>query len=244
MHEALRARRRSFHRLVLRIGSGPVREERARLARLAEQIGIPIDEVPADVFDRAVPEGVAHQGILLEAGPVPEVDLAELVPPSPRGGWLVALDGIEDPQNLGAILRVADAAGAIGALLPERRVAPLSPAAGRASAGALEHLPVTRVPNLSRALRFLKEQGFWVHGATPDAAIDLYEAPDRCFDPRLVLVLGAEGRGLRPGVRSVVDTLYRIPMKGQVASLNVASAAAVVLFEWTRRARSSAPGSA
>jgi len=221
----------------LRIGPGPRREELALVERLAAHAGIPVDEVSAEVFEEIAPEGVLHQGVLLEAGPVPEVTLADLVAPATRGAWLVALDGVEDPQNLGAILRVADAAGAAGALLPERRVAPLSPAAGRASAGAIEHLPIARVTNLTRALRALQAQGFWVHGATPDATLDLYETPDRLFDRRLVLVLGAEGRGLRPGVRAVVDTLYRIPMRGQVASLNVASAAAVVLFEWVRRDR-------
>jgi 23S rRNA (guanosine2251-2'-O)-methyltransferase len=237
VHEALRARRRTLHRVLLRIGSGPLRAELAARGELAAHAGIPVDEVPADVFDARAPEGVPHQGALLEAGPVPDVPLEELIPPAESGGWLVALDGIEDPQNLGAILRVADAAGVRGALLPERRVAPLSPAAGRASAGALEHLPVARVTNLSRALASLKEHGFWVHGATPDARLDLYETPDRLFDPRLVLVLGAEGRGLRPGVRAAVDTEYRIPMRGGVASLNVATAAAVVLFEWGRRRR-------
>jgi 23S rRNA (guanosine2251-2'-O)-methyltransferase len=182
--------------------------------------------------------------VLLEAGPIPELALEELVPGPDEGAWLVAADGVEDPQNLGAILRVADAAGARGALLPERRAAPLSPAVGRASAGALEHLPVARVGNLARALHLLKEQGFWVHGAAPDAALDLYEAPDRLFDRRLVLVVGAEDRGLRPGVRAAVDTLYRIPMQGRVASLNVATATAVVLFEWARRARLGPLGSA
>lgn len=240
--EALRARRRTLYRLRLRVGSGPLREELTALARLAEPLGIPVEEVPAASFDSEVPPDLPHQGVLLDAGPLPELSLEDLVPLPGRGGWLVALDGIEDPQNLGAILRVADAAGVAGALLPERRVAPLSPAVGRASAGALEHLPVARVTNLGRALRALKEQGFWVHGATPDAPGDLYETPDRAFDPRLVLVLGSEGRGLRPGIRAAVDTLYRIPMRGQVSSLNVATAAAVVLFEWARRSRPRPPG--
>jgi 23S rRNA (guanosine2251-2'-O)-methyltransferase len=242
VHEALRARRRTLHRLLLRGGGVPLRGELAMLADLAAQAGIPVGEESASVFDARVPEGVSHQGVLLEAGPVPAVSLEDLIPPADSGGWLVALDGIEDPQNLGAILRVADAAGVRGALLPERRIAPLSPAAARASAGALEHLPVARVTNLARALGSLKDHGFWVHGATPEAPLDLYETPDRLFDRRLVLVLGSEGRGLRPGVRSAVDTLYRIPMQGQVASLNVATAAAVVLFEWARRGREAARG--
>jgi 23S rRNA (guanosine2251-2'-O)-methyltransferase len=243
VHEALRARRRTLYRLLLRRGAAPPREDLAGLARLAGEAGVPVAEVPAADFDGLAPASLPHQGVALEAGPVPEVSLESLVPAEGQGAWLVALDGIEDPQNLGAILRVADAAGVAGALLPERRVAPLSPAVGRASAGALEHLPVARVTNLARALHLLKDRGFWIHGAAPDAGADLYETPDRLFDPRLVLVLGAEGRGLRPGVRAAVDTLYRIPMRGQVASLNVATAAAVVLFEWARRARAVPLGS-
>jgi 23S rRNA (guanosine2251-2'-O)-methyltransferase len=242
--EALRARRRTLHRLLLRRGaSGPLREELAALARLAEAAAVPVTELAAPDFDRRAPAGLPHQGALLEAGPIPDVPLSALVPAAGEGAWLVALDGIEDPQNLGAILRVADAAGAAGALLPERRIAPLSPAVGRASAGALEHLPVARVTNLARALHLLKEHGFWVHGAAPDADADLFETPDRLFDRRLVLVVGAEGRGLRPGVRAAVDVLVRVPMAGRVGSLNVATATAVVLFEWVRRARRHSPGS-
>lgn len=243
VHEALRARRRPLVRLRLRrAAAGAPRQELLDLARLAEQAGVPVEELPASEFDRLVPPGLPHQGVLLEAGPVPELSLEALVPPPGEAAWLVALDGVEDPQNLGAILRVADAAGVRGALLPERKAAPLSPAVGRASAGALEHLPLARVGNLARALHLLKERGFWVHGAAPDADLDLYETPDRLFDRRLVLVVGAEGRGLRPGVRAAVDTLYRIPMRGRVASLNVATATAVVLFEWARRARSAPLG--
>lgn len=239
--EALRARRRALHRLLLRCGAGGLREEQMDLARLAEQGGVAVEARPAGDFDRVAPAGLPHQGVLLEAGPIPELPLEALVPAPDEAGWLVALDGVEDPQNVGAILRVADAAGVGGVLLPERRAAPLSPAVARASAGALEHLPVARVGNLARALHLLKERGFWVHGATPDAPLDLYETPDRLFDRRLVLVVGAEGRGLRRGIRAAADTLYRIPMRGRIGSLNVASAAAVVLFEWTRRTRLPGP---
>jgi len=237
IREALRARRRTLRRLVLRAGERSPRPELLDLLERARAAGVPSEEIAPDRFDREVPPGVAHQGVLLEAGPIPILDLADLVPASGDAGWLVALDGIEDPQNLGAILRVAEAAGARGALLPERRVAPLSPAVARASAGALEHLPVAQVTNLVRALETLKEREFWVHAADPTEGRDLYEIPDRLLTGRLVLVLGAEGRGLRPGVRAAVDVFVRIPMAGLVESLNVASAAAVVLFEWARRAR-------
>jgi 23S rRNA (guanosine2251-2'-O)-methyltransferase len=246
VREALRARRRILYRLCVRQpesakAPASLRPELAGLWHEAERAGVPVDAVPPAVFDHAAPVGVPHQGVLLEAGPLPRPRWEELIPGPGAPGWLVACDGVEDPQNLGAILRVADAAGAVGALLPERRAAPLSAAVGRASAGALEHVPVAPVTNLSRTLERLKEQGFWVHGADPEAELTLFEAPDRLFAERMVLVVGAEGRGLRPGIRAALDVSYRIAMRGSVASLNVATAAAVVLFEWRRRADAARP---
>ena len=235
VREALRARRRNVQRLLLRGGERNPRPEVLDLIARARTAGVPVEELAAERFDREAPFGVPHQGVLLEVGPIPILEIEELVPPA-GGCWLVALDGIEDPQNLGAILRVAEGAGAKGALLPERRVAPLSPTVARASAGALEHLPVAQVTNLARSLEWLKEREFWVHAADPVEGLDLYDIPDRLLTGRLVLVLGAEGKGLRPGVKSAVDVFVRIPMAGVIESLNVASAAAVVLFEWARRA--------
>jgi 23S rRNA (guanosine2251-2'-O)-methyltransferase len=142
----------------------------------------------------------------------------------------VALDGVEDPQNLGAVIRVAEAAGALGLILTSRRAPPLGAAVSRASAGAVEHLPVSRVGNLRRALEQLKEGGFWAIGADPDAAEDLFLTPDRIWQGDLVLVFGSEGRGLRRTVVEALDHRVRIPMAGRVGSLNVAAAAAVVLF--------------
>jgi 23S rRNA (guanosine2251-2'-O)-methyltransferase len=149
----------------------------------------------------------------------------------------VALDGIEDPQNLGAIARVAEASGAAGLVLTQRRSAPLGAAVARASAGAIEWLPVARVVNLSRALRALKDAGFWVFGASPDAPDDLFGLDPRLLRGDRVVVLGAEGRGIRSGVERLVDHRVRIPMAGRVASLNVSTAAAVILFELARSDR-------
>jgi len=238
VREALRAGRRPLHRLRLRESGGrPPGPELVDIVARARAAGVPAEEVPAVRFDREAPRGMPHQGVLLEVGPLRCPSLPELVPARDEPCWLLALDGVEDPQNLGALLRVADAAGVHGALVPERHSAPLSAAAARASAGALEHLPVARVTNLARALNQLKSQGFWIHGGDPRAGQDLFEAPARLFDRRMVLVLGAEGRGLRPGVRDTIDVSFRIPMAGAVASLNVATAAAVFLFEWRRRSR-------
>jgi 23S rRNA (guanosine2251-2'-O)-methyltransferase len=147
----------------------------------------------------------------------------------------VALDGVEDPQNLGAIIRVAEAAGAQGLVLTARRAPPLGAAVARASAGAVEHLPVARVGNLRRALQQLQGGGFWLIGADPAEGEDLFQSADRIWQGDLAVVFGAEGRGLRRGVLGLLDHRIRIPMLGQVGSLNVAAAAAVVLFEVVRR---------
>ena len=181
--------------------------------------------------------GAASQGVLLDAGPLPELPLEELAVSGRAPRTLVALDGVEDPQNLGAIVRVAEAAGTVGLILTRRRAPPLSPAVARASAGAIEWLPVARVANLPRSLDRLKALGFWVFGGEADAPLELYSLPDRLLTGHRVLVLGAEGRGLRDGVRRVVDHRVQIPMTGRVASLNVAAAAAVLLFELRRRSR-------
>jgi 23S rRNA (guanosine2251-2'-O)-methyltransferase len=180
-----------------------------------------------------LPAGARNQGLVLEAGPLPAPSLEELqsldvLPGEARR--LVALDGVEDPQNLGAVIRVAEAAGALGLILTSRRAPPLGAAVSRASAGAVEHLPVSRVGNLRRALEQLKEGGFWTIGADPDAAEDLFLTPDRIWQGDLVLVFGSEGRGLRRAVVEALDHRVRIPMAGRVGSLNVAAAAAVVLF--------------
>lgn len=231
--EALRAGRRELRRLELRAG----RQERAELVeirRLAEERKLPITElrVPGGGRDES-------QGVRLEAGALPEFDLEPLLS-LVRGEspWLVALDGVEDPHNVGAVARVAEACGCSGLLLTRRHAPPLSPAVSRASAGAIEHLPVGRVPNLKRALEALREYGYWSIGA--DGAGDsLYEMGERSWKGPLVFVLGAEGRGLRSGVLEAVDFRVGIPMLGQVASLNVSTAAAVLLFEGVRRTRDS-----
>lgn len=232
--EALRARRRRLDRLVIRRGrhAHAVRGLRVR----AEALGVPVVEEPDEAFQKLAPAG-NHQGVLLAAGPLPVLSLDELLAAAPKPRLLVALDGVEDPQNVGAIARAADAAGASGLLMTSRRAPPLGAAVTRASAGAIESLPVARVSNLSQALDELKDRGFWIFGADPEAPGDVYGVPDRAFEGDACLVLGAEGRGLRPGVARRVDHPLRLPMAGRTASLNVAGAAAVLLYEWVRRGR-------
>jgi 23S rRNA (guanosine2251-2'-O)-methyltransferase len=236
--EALRAHRRALHRLRVRKGRGG--PELARILALAQALGIPVEEELDASFRRAVAADANTQGVLLEAGPLPILSLPQLMTAGGSPRMLVALDGVEDPQNVGAIARVAEAAGAIGLVLTERRAPPVGPAVARASAGAIERLPVARVPNLVRALEALRAGGYWIFGADAEAPASLFSLADRVFEGDACVVLGAEGRGIRPGVRDQVDHLVRVPMAGALASLNVATAAAVVLFEWVRR-RGEAP---
>jgi len=202
---------------------------------LAREAGVRVVEDPGSAADS---ETTRAPWVRLEAGPLPEVDLAALLSDrSAASQTLIALDGVEDPQNLGAIARVADASGVGGLVLTHRHAPPLSEAVSRASAGAIEWLPVCRVPNLVRALRTLKDRGFWVVGADLEAETDLFSAPDAWLRPPRVLVMGSEGAGLRRSVTEAIDHRVRIPMSGRIASLNVSTAAAVILFELGRRDR-------
>ena len=174
-----------------------------------------------------------HQGIVAVVRTREFLELEDLFEgPQPR--LLLALDGVEDPQNLGALLRTADASGVDGVLLTERRAAPLSAVAVKASAGAAEHVRIARVVNLVRALEQLKERNLWCVGLDERGTLD-YDEYD--FTSNTVVVLGREGDGLHDLVRKTCDHLLRIPMAGRVASLNVSAAGAVVLFEAARQRR-------
>jgi 23S rRNA (guanosine2251-2'-O)-methyltransferase len=235
---ALSAGRRRLHRLLVRPGAPGT--DLKRLIGLAQKAGLPIVEVdPAELAEMAGSGPAGPRGAVLEAGPLPELAgvarLCEVAEGEPGTRRFVVLDGVEDPQNVGTIARVSDAAGAGGLILTRHHSPPLTPAVTRASAGAIEWLPVARVTNLARALSELKSLGFWVVAADPEAKEGLYTVPDRLLSGDLAVVLGAEGRGLRPGIRSHVDHPVRIPMLGRVDSLNVATAGAVLLYELLRR---------
>jgi 23S rRNA (guanosine2251-2'-O)-methyltransferase len=166
-----------------------------------------------------------HQGVCAEADPYPYADAGGLL--SDGDALVVCLDEVQDPHNLGAVCRVAEAVGASGVVIPERRAAEVTPAVCKASAGAVEHLPVARVRNLADWLREAKGAGAWVYGA--DSAAELgYDEPD--YRGRVVLVLGAEGKGLRPRVAATCDALVALPLRGRVGSLNVSTAAAALLY--------------
>jgi 23S rRNA (guanosine2251-2'-O)-methyltransferase len=232
VREALRARRRRLLRVWIRT---PEPRGGGEILSLAEAAGVPVEWAPEAELAEKVPAGSRSQGLVLEAEALPELELAAaLAFPVEERPLLVALDGVEDPQNVGAIARAAEAAGARALVLTRRRAPPLSPAVSRASAGAIEHLPVARVPNLARALRELGERGYWRLGADGAGDVQPYWASSRLLAGASVLVLGSEEHGLRPGIAQELDQRLRIPMRGRVESLNVAAAAAVLLFDAAR----------
>lgn len=173
-----------------------------------------------------------HQGVVAEVDPYPYADAAAVL--AGEGALLVALDQVQDPRNLGAVARSAEAAGAGGLVIPERRAAEVTAVACKASAGAVEHLPVARVRNLADWLAEAKRAGFWIWGADAEAE----QAPwDVDLTGSTILVLGGEGKGLRPRVAASCDGLVALPQRGCVGSLNVSAAAAALLFEAVRQRR-------
>jgi 23S rRNA (guanosine2251-2'-O)-methyltransferase len=191
-------------------------------------------ETPAEELQRLC-GSPDHQGVVAEVDPYPYADPTSLFDDDDGQGIVVALDQVQDPHNLGAVCRVAEVAGACGVVIVERRAASVTPAACKASAGAVEHLPVARVRNLADWLAEAKEEGAWIYGAEAEAE---RRYTDLDWVGRAVLVLGSEGKGMRPRVASRCDELLSIPTRGRVGSLNVSVAAAVVLFEAIRQRES------
>jgi 23S rRNA (guanosine2251-2'-O)-methyltransferase len=213
----------------------------AELAHLAESKGIELHRMNRHELDRLA-GGAAHQGIVLDVRPTRAfelTDLERLVENRGRGLRLLVLDQVEDPRNLGACLRTADAAGVDAVVVPRSRSAGLTSAAVKAAAGAAETVPLAVVPNLARLLAWIRQAGVWVVGADADAPADLYAAR---LEPPIAIVLGAEGKGLRRLTREHCDELVSIPMQGTVASLNVSVAAGVVLYELLRQAKQAPEG--
>lgn len=230
---ALRAGRRRLTELLLQ--RGPPSDRLSRLRELTAAPGIPVSEHSAPHL-QALCGSPDHQGALLRCGPLPllnEAAALALAGQQWRGvsgpPLLVALDQVEDPRNLGAVVRCCAAFGAGGLVIGRDHRAPLSAAASRASAGALETFPIHEVPNLARFLAQGKRRGFWVAGTLPEGGSAL---TGFTHDQPLILVLGNEGRGMRPLVRRHCDFLLTVPLPGG-GSLNVAAAAAIVLFQIT-----------
>jgi len=234
VREALRAGLPLDRVLVAKGAAGPRLQE---LIELCRERGIPVRFEPRAQLDRTA-GGAMHQGVIALGAAERYGSLEQT---TAARGLHVVLDGVEDPHNLGAIVRTAHAAGAAAIVIPERRAAGLTETVARAAAGAVAYLPVVRVANISRALEELKERGYWIYGLDErgDQPYDRVE-----FTAPTAIVLGGEGRGLHQTVARHCDFLVSIPMAagsaGGVASLNVSVAAGVVLFEWRRRQASSA----
>jgi 23S rRNA (guanosine2251-2'-O)-methyltransferase len=227
--EALRAGR------VRRLRVGPRADRRIDEAlALARKRGVAVERVDAETIERAA-RGAVHQGVVADVDAPRDYTVAELVASAaPQSPLLVVLDGIEDPHNVGAIIRTADAAGAHGLVRQARHAAALDGIAAKASAGAVAHVRVATVVNVARAVDELKAAGVWTVGLAGDAP-EPYDVID--FKVPTAFVLGAEGAGLRRLVRERCDRLVSIPMRGSVSSLNVSAAAAIVLFEAVRQRR-------
>lgn len=221
---------------VRRIKVGPRADRRIDEALVAARShGVTIERIDLQALDRAARGGV-HQGIVAELDAPHDYSIGELVAwASPEPPLLVVLDGVEDPHNLGAILRTVDAAGAHGVVRQQRRAAALDGIAAKASAGALVHVRIATAVNIARALEELKEAGVWTVGFAAEAE-ESYEAVD--FTLPTALVVGGEGEGLRRLTRERCERLVRIPLRGAVSSLNVSVAAGVALFEAARQRRS------
>jgi 23S rRNA (guanosine2251-2'-O)-methyltransferase len=230
VREALRAHRPLEKVLVAKGASGPRIKEIIDLCR-AESV--PLRFEPREMLDRAA-KGVSHQGIVAFGAVHAYAELDDVIDDA---SLLVILDGVEDPHNFGAIIRTAHAAGANAIVVPDRRSAPLTETVDRAAAGALAHLPIARVTNVTQTLERLKQKGFWIYGLD-ERGPELYDKVE--YTSPAAIVLGGEGKGLHQNVQKHCDVLVRIPMAGAVSSLNVSVAVGIVLFEWRRRRSSRA----
>jgi len=233
VQEALEARARHIERVLVARGRAGL----GRILRLARELGVPVTHLPRKVLDRKTGSGVAHQGVAAVVSAARYAD-AETFFSGLSGrsdALVVALDRVQDPRNLGAVVRTAAAAGAVGVVVGSEGSVGLTATVAKASAGAIEHLPVVRVPRLASMLRRLRsEAGFRVLALDPEAG----RPWDRVtFLGRVVVVAGGEGSGLRTGVRDACDDRLSVPMAGGVPALNVSVSVAVVLFEAVRQRR-------
>jgi 23S rRNA (guanosine2251-2'-O)-methyltransferase len=205
---------------------------------VAESKRIPMKKVERSQLD-SLTKGATHQGVVGFIDQFHYADLDEVLQRDEGDPFLLILDGVEDPRNLGALIRTADACGVWGVILPKDRAAGITPAVAKSSAGAVFHIPLVRVTNIASTISKIKERGIWVAGAVVEAPIEIY---NHDLAIPLAVVIGGEGRGLRPLVKRECDLLVSIPMKGKVDSLNASVAGAIILYEVLRqRGRISRP---
>jgi 23S rRNA (guanosine2251-2'-O)-methyltransferase len=232
VEEALSARQRGFDYVAVAPGRGDARIQ--KIAQLCRTAGVPMRTMPREQLTRLA-RAANHQGVVAVTAEKQYNDIDDILALK-RGAhsFVLLLDGIEDPHNLGAIIRTAEGAGADGIIIPERRAAGVTGTVVKASAGASEYLPIARVTNAGRALEELKSRNIWTVGLD-ERGDKLYDQLDYKMD--CALVLGAEGHGLHEQIRKKCDFLVKIPMAGKVPSLNVSVAAAVVMYEVARQRR-------
>jgi 23S rRNA (guanosine2251-2'-O)-methyltransferase len=229
VREALRANRRRIYRLWLASDDMDKTGITGEIIALAEGQNVPVKPVNGTLFETLSEQRVNHQGVALETDGYPYADLETILRAKTEAPLLLILDHIQDPQNLGTLIRTAEAVGVDGLLLPDRRAAGVTPAVSNASAGAVEHLPVAQVTNLNRTIEQLKKKGVWVVGLdTGDDAISLDKAD---LTGPLALVVGGEGSGLSRLTREKCDFIVQLPMVGQVESLNASVAGSIVLYQ-------------
>jgi 23S rRNA (guanosine2251-2'-O)-methyltransferase len=205
-----------------------------KILKLAAEHGIPVEFGGRERVENLAPRQV-HQGIAGICREHAYVSVDEVIAhrhEKSKYDLVVLLDSVTDPQNLGSIIRTAQCCGANGVIIPGNRAASVTASVAKASAGAVQYLPTAMVVNLVRTIEYLKERGFWIYGADAVARMDI-QTPD--YEGNIALVMGSEGRGIRPLIRKKCDFLISIPMRGQVASLNVSVAAGVILFEILRK---------
>ncbi len=206
------------------------------LVQLARGRRIPIHVEPKVMLDRLA-QGARHQGVVAVASAKRYASVEEILAFAAKRGeppFVAVLDGVQDPQNLGSVLRSAEGAGVHGVMIPERRAVGLTGTVAKSSAGAIEHMRVAQVTNVTRLLEQLKEAGLWLYGLDAGATKTINDVD---YTGPVGFVLGGEGQGIRPGVLAACDERVRIPMRGRVASLNAAAAAAVAFFEVVRQRR-------
>jgi 23S rRNA (guanosine2251-2'-O)-methyltransferase len=231
--ECLRARRRHVHKILLadRLQPSVVIDE---ILALARPLNIPVRSVPRQELDKLAQ---GHQGIVLETGRYPLANIDDLLSRAAKLNelpFLIVLDHLEDPNNLGAVLRTADATGVHGVILPKQRAVTITPSVVNVSAGAAEHMWVAEVPNLTQELKKLKEQNIWIVGVEKEAGALFYHEAN--LTGPIALVIGSEGKGLGRLVRETCDFLIKLPMRGQIESLNASVACGLILYEvWRAR---------
>ena len=235
VREALRAARRHFFAMVVADGLHKTPETMESLVLAAKQ-GIPVRQAQRHEMDSIVGSS-HHQGIALEASGYPYVYLEDLTERASPDGLFLALDHLQDPQNVGTLLRTAEAVGVTGVIIPSRRSAEITPAVVKASAGAVEYLRIARIANLARALNSLQDAGAWLVGLEKIPEAIRYDS--RRWELPLAVIVGSEGKGISRLVREKCDWLTYIPMWGNVASLNVAISGSLFLYQVARDIRDS-----